>query len=432
MILWEQLTYFFSFRDANITNVLIGTLLLGTAAGMVGTLVVLSKKTLIIDAISHSMLPGICIGFLLSGVKNPLYLMLGGMASATLAVFLIGEISKRSKIKIDAAIAITLSILFSFGVIMLNVVQNTGNPNQSGLNDFLFGKAASMLQEDLLLFGGLCLITFITLPLFFRHFKISLFDPIFAQSIGVKRFIIQSIISFLIIITAAAGVQTVGIILISAMIIAPASASLLWTNNFKRTMIYSGVTGAVCSIVGVFISYLSPKMPTGPWVVVTLASVSILSVLFSPNGLLVKQLQIRKNRKSILRENVLKTVYKLKEKIIKNNQGVSTELVSNYRPTAIRKVKKALKHLQRKGLIVKGGDFWTLTEHGTQEAERIVRVHRLWELYLQKFMHLPSDYVHNSAESIEHIVTPEIERSLEKIMGKPELDPHQQKIPYQK
>ncbi|MFT6716170.1 MAG: manganese/zinc/iron transport system permease protein [Saprospiraceae bacterium] len=432
MTFWEQLIYFFSFTDANITNVLIGTLLLGTAAGMVGTLVVLSKKTLIIDAISHSMLPGICIGFLLSGVKNPLYLMGGGMASATLAVYLIGEISKRSKIKMDAAIAITLSILFSFGVIMLNVVQNTGNPNQSGLNDFLFGKAASMLREDLYLFGGLSLIAFICLPLFFRHFKISLFDPIFAQSIGIKRFMIQSVISFLIIITAAAGVQTVGIILISAMIIAPASASLLWTNDFKKTLIYAGIIGATCSIIGVFISYLSPKMPTGPWIVVTLASVSILSVLFSPNGLLVKQLQIRKNRKNILRENVLKTVYKLKEKIKRSSQGVSTEQVSNYRPTAIRKVRRALKYLKRKGLIIKGGDFWSLTEKGMKEAERIVRIHRLWELYLQKYMHLPSNYVHDSAESIEHIVTPEIERSLEQIMGKPELDPHQQKIPYRK
>jgi manganese/zinc/iron transport system permease protein len=428
----EQIVYFFSFSDANITNVLVGTILLGTAAGMVGTLVVLSKKALVIDAVSHSMLPGICIGFLLSGVKNPLYLMLGGMSSATLAVYLIDAISKRSKIKIDAAIAITLSILFSFGVIMLNVVQNTGNPNQSGLNDFLFGKAASMLRQDLYTFGSLCIITFICLPLFFRHFKISLFDPVFAESIGIKRFVIQSIISFLIIITAAAGVQTVGMILISAMIIAPASASLFWTNNFKRTMIYAGITGAICSCIGVFISYLSPHMPTGPWIVVVLATVSILSVLFSPNGLLFKQLQIRKNRNSILRENVLKTVYKLKEKITEANQGVSTEQVSNYRPTAINKVKRALKHLQQKGLIIKGGEYWSLTELGVKDAERIIRIHRLWELYLQKYMHLPSNYVHNSAESIEHVVTPEIEESLEKIMGKPELDPHQQKIPYRK
>jgi len=432
MNFWEQLIYFFSFTDANVSNVLIGTLLLGIASGMVGTLVVLSKKTLIIDAISHSMLPGICIGFMLSGVKNPVYLMLGGMSSATVAVYLIAEISQRSKIKVDAAIAITLSILFSFGVIMLNVVQNSGNPNQSGLNDFLFGKAASMLRKDLYMFGGLCLIIFICLPVFFRHFKISLFDPIFAQSIGIKKYFIQSIISFLIIVTAAAGVQTVGIILISAMIIAPASAALFWTNNFRLTMIYAGIVGAGCSIVGVFISFLLPEMPTGPWIVVMLASVSILSVLFSPSGLLVKQIQIRKNKKSILRENVLKTVYKLKEKIKGKKKGISTEEVSNYRPTAIRKVRSALKHLKRKGLVIKGGDYWTLTENGVQEAERIVRVHRLWELYLQKYMHLPSNYVHNSAESIEHIVTPEIEQALAEVMGKPELDPHNQKIPYGK
>lgn len=430
MTFLEQLIYFFSFQDANINNVLIGTVLLGLAAGTVGTLVVLSKKTLIIDAISHSMLPGICIGFLLSGVKNPFYLMVGAMGSATLAVYLINTFVNYSKIKIDAAIATTLSILFSFGVIMLNVIQNTDNPNQSGLNDFLFGKAASMLQKDLYVFGGLCLVAFICLPLFYRYFKISLFDPIFAQSIGIKKFLVQGLISFLIIITAAAGVQTVGIILISAMIIAPASAALFWTNSFKKTIVYAGLVGMFCSVLGVFISYLSPEMPTGPWIVVVLALVSILSVLFSPNGLLVKQLQMRNNRKSILRENVLKTVYKLKENTSRKTKGISSEQVANFRPTAIRKVKLALKYLKRKGLIVKGGDYWTLTEQGVQEAERIVRVHRLWELYLQKYMHLPSDYVHNSAESIEHIVTPEIEIALQQVMGKPELDPHQQKIPY--
>ena len=432
MNFWEQFTYFFSFSDANITNVLLGTLSLGTASGMVGTLVVLSKKTLIIDAISHSMLPGICIGFMLSGVKNPIYLMLGGMTSASISVYLIDFITRKSKIKMDAAIAVALSLLFSFGVIMLNVVQNSGNPNQSGLNDFLFGKAASMLRVDLYIFSGLCLIVFLCLPVFFRHFKISLFDPIFAQTIGIKRFLIQSLISFLIIITAAAGVQTVGIILISAMIIAPASASLFWTNNFTKTIIYAGITGAFCSITGVYISYLSPEMPTGPWIVVVLASVSIMSVLFSPRGLLVKQIQLRNNRKNILRENVLKTIYKLKEQVVAFNKGISTEQVANYRPTAMTKVKFALRHLKRKGLVVKGGDHWSLSEKGVNEAERIVRVHRLWELYLQKYMHLPSDYVHNSAESIEHIITPEMERSLQKIMGKPALDPHKQKIPYRK
>ncbi len=284
----QELTYFFSLTDANIRSVLLGTVMLGISSGIVGSLVVLSKKTLVIDAISHSMLPGICIGFLLSGVKNPLYLLLGGMASGTLSVFLIGQITRYSKIKIDAAIAITLSVLFALGVVLLNVIQNTGNPNQSGLNDFLFGKAASMVQNDVLIFSALTGITFVLVPLFYQFFKISLFDAIFSQSIGISKFWIQSLISFLTIITAAAGIQTVGIILLSAMIIIPATTALFWTKKFSSLLIIAGIIGALCAVIGVFISYLSPKMPTGPWIVVCLASCAILSFFLSPKGLLRK------------------------------------------------------------------------------------------------------------------------------------------------
>lgn len=430
MDFWTQLIYFFSFNDSNINNVLIGTVLLGTSAGMVGTLVVLSKRTLVIDAISHSMLPGICLGFLWSGVKNPIYLITGGILSAGLSVYLIDKIKNHSKIKIDAAIAIALSTLFAFGVILLNVIQNTNNPNQSGLNDFLFGKAASMLKRDLYFFASLSVICFISLPVFIKHFKVSLFDPIFSRSIGVNTQLVQGLISFLTILIAAAGVQTVGIILMSAMIIAPSSAALFWTNSFERVIFYAAITGACCGIIGVFISYLAPAMPTGPWIVITLATVSIFSALFSPAGLIVKQLQIARNRKNILRENVLKTIYKVKERKDRQRKGVSIAQIANYRPTTIWKVQQALRHLKNKKLIVKAGGYYELTEKGVKESERIIRVHRLWELYLQKYMQLPSNYVHDSAESIEHILTPELEKNLEQIMGKPTFDPHQQKIPY--
>lgn len=421
---WEEFFYFFSFTDANITKVLLGTVLLGLSAGIVGSLVVLSKKTLIVDAISHSMLPGICIGFLLSGVKNPLYLLLGGMSTAVLSVALIGAIKKRSKIKMDGAIAISLSFLFSVGVIALNLVQNSGNPNQSGLADFLFGKAASMLWDDLIYFVVLSCISFITIPLFFRQFKITLFDSVFAESIGINRFWIQTLISFLTIVTAAAGVQTVGIILMSAMIIAPAASSLFWTKNFGKSIVYSGLIGIFCATAGVFISYLAPQMPTGPWVVICLASVAFISVLFSPKGLLIKQLQQFNNQQRIGQENLLKTIYKLQEKSTSHSVELKALNLFNR--------KQFMLALRRKRLILRIGGNLTLTEKGIVEAERIIRIHRLWELYLQKYMDLPSNMVHDSAESIEHIITPELERSLEKLMGKPALDPHQQKIPYRK
>lgn len=431
MNFWDDFIYFFSFQDGNITNVLLGTLMLGFTCGIVGVLVVLNKKALIVDAVSHSILPGICIGFMLSGVKNPIYLIAGGMAAGALAVFLVDWLSKSSRIKKDAAIAITLSILFSVGVILLNLIQHSGNSNQSGLSDFLFGKAATIVRSDLYVFGAMSAIVLAIIPIFYQHFKIALFDGGFAKTIGLSEKLIQTLISGLIIISTAIGIQTVGIILMSALIITPASSAFFWTNNFKKSIILSGTFAAVSSVLGVFISYLSPDMPTGPWIIVVLSTIAILSAFFSKKGLITKKIKAIKNGRKMISDNVLKVLYKLGEKQNQIDKGRSVREIQNFRSIASTELSQGLRILKSNGFVIEAGAIWTLTEKGITEAKRIIRIHRLWELYMQKFMQIQSDHVHESAESIEHIMTPELEAELLKTMGKPTNDPHQQKIPYE-
>lgn len=431
MSFWNDILYFFSFQDANITNVLLGTLILGFTCGIVGVLVVLSKKALIVDAVSHSILPGICIGFMLSGVKNPIYLISGGMAAGAVAVFLVDWFSRVSRIKKDAAIAITLSILFSAGVILLNIIQHSGNSNQSGLSDFLFGKAATIVESDLYVFAVMCAIVLAIIPVFYQHFKIALFDSGFAKTIGLNEKVIQGLISGLIIISTAIGIQTVGIILMSALIITPASSAFFWTNNFKKSIILSGSFAATSSILGVLVSYLSPDMPTGPWIIVILSIIAILSAFFSKKGLITKKLRAFRNERKMISDNVLKALYKLGERENQIEKGRTIKEILNNRAFANRDLTKGLKILKGNGLIIEAGGIWTLTEKGVTEAKRIIRSHRLWELYMEKFMQIQSDHVHESAETIEHIMTPELEAELLKVMGKPENDPHQQNIPYE-
>lgn len=421
--------YFFSFQDANITNVVIGTLLLGFTCGIVGVLVVLSKKALIVDAVSHSVLPGICVGFMMAGVKNPLYLILGGMSAGAISVFLVDWFSKKSRIKKDAAIAITLSVMFSFGVILLSIIQHSGNANQSGLSDFLFGNAATILASDLTIFGVMCITVLLVIPIFFNHFKIALFDAGFAKTIGLNEKLIQSLISGLIVISTAIGIQTVGIILMSALIITPASSAFFWTNNFKKSIVISGVFAAISSVLGVFVSYLSPDMPTGPWIIVILSSIAIFSALFSKKGLLTKNLRGRRNKQKILSDNILKFLYK--QATLKGSKSLSAQQISELKNIPLQQVKKGLTKLRASAFIVKGGEKWSLTEKGFSDAKRIIRIHRLWEVYMQQYMHIQTDHLHESAESIEHIITPKIEAELQRIMGKPLNDPHQQNIPYE-
>ncbi len=431
MNFWNDFIYFFSFTDANINSVLLGTILLGFTCGIVGVLVVLNKKALIVDAISHSILPGICIGFMLSGVKNPIYLILGGMIAGGISVFLIDWITTVSRIKKDASIAVVLSFMFSIGVILLSVIQDSGNSNQSGLSDFLFGKAATIVKNDLYVFSFMSFLVITIIPVFYRHFKIALFDPNFAHTIGLKKEHIQILISTLIIISTAIGIQTVGIVLMSALIITPASSAFFWTNSFRNSIFISGIFAVISSIVGVFISYLSPLMPTGPWIIVALSAIAFFSAFFSPKGMITKRIKVIKNKKKMISDNVLKYLYRIGENDNTTTRGRTFNEIKNFRTIYSKELKTGLKILNKNNLVIKAGDLWMLSEKGTTEAKRIIRIHRLWELYMQKFMLIQSDHVHESAETIEHIMTPELEKELLKRLGKPTLDPHQKNIPYE-
>ena len=196
-------------------------------------------------------------------------------------------------------------------------------------------------------------------------------------------------------------------------------------------MILSGVFAAISSVLGVFISYLSPNMPTGPWIIVMLSTIAILSSFFSKKGIVIKKIKSLKNSRKMVSDNVLKTVYKLGEKENQINRGQSIKQIKNFRPIAPTELKKGLRILKNKGLILETDLTWTLSKKGIIEAKRIIRIHRLWELYMEKFMQIQADHVHESAESIEHIMTPELEEELLQIMGKPKNDPHQQTIPYE-
>ncbi len=416
MNFWNDLIYFFSFQDANINNVLLGTIILGFTCGIVGVLVVLSKKALIVDAVSHSVLPGICIGFMFTGVKNPIYLIAGGMFAGGVAVYLVDWISRTSRIKKDASIAITLSVLFSIGVILLNIIQHSGNSNQSGLTDFLFGKAATIIQSDLNVFGVISAIVLLTLTLFHQHFKISLFDIGFAKTIGLSEKLIQGLISGLIIICTAVGIQTVGIILMSALIITPASSALFWTNSFKKGILLSGIFASLSSVFGVFISFLSSDMPTGPWIIVILSSIALFSAFFSKKGIITKKIKAYKNKRKMISDNLIKAIYEKGEKENNIEKGRTFNEILNTHSVSVSDLYKGIKILKNKKQITNSGELWKLTNKGIDTAKRIIRAHNLWELYMENFMQIQPDHVHDSAESIEHILTPELEKELLKQM----------------
>uniref|UniRef100_UPI0025F50D23 metal ABC transporter permease n=1 Tax=Algoriphagus sp. TaxID=1872435 RepID=UPI0025F50D23 len=202
----EDFLYFFTFQDSSIAFVVIGITLLGLGSAYVGTYSFLDKKALLGDAISHAVLPGICLGFILAGEKNPIYIVSGAFLSGALATFLTSWIRSNTKLTEDAIIASILSIFFGFGVVLLTVIQKSGNPEMAGLNQFIFGNAIAILEEDLYIYGGLAVLIIITLTLFQKEFSMLVFNPDFGKAVGYPMVLIRLIFNVLMILAVVIGI----------------------------------------------------------------------------------------------------------------------------------------------------------------------------------------------------------------------------------
>ncbi|MGI2257572.1 metal ABC transporter permease [Candidatus Cardinium hertigii] len=280
---------FLSCSDPNVRNVLLGTILLSTSSAMIGVLALLKRKTLISDAIAHAVLPGSCLAFLLTGNKNSIWLIISAFITGWLASIAIDQITTHSKIKLDAAIAIVASIAFGLGSFLLSMLQHSGQASQGGLKSFLLGSAATLLQEDVVALLWLSCIIIIVLILFFKEFMLIAFDRLFAQSIGLPIKKINFLFTSLMVLAIVVGIRAVGIVLMSAMLITPATTARFWTGKISYIMLFAMLIAVFSSLAGTFISYTIPFMPTGPWIVLIMSVIAYCSFLIAWYGRLLKK-----------------------------------------------------------------------------------------------------------------------------------------------
>jgi len=277
--------------SGNLLWVMLGTMLLGTAAGITGTFSFLQKQSLVGDAAAHAALPGIAIAFLLTGQKDLPILIVGAAITSALSVYCIQWIVAFSKIKADAAIGLVLTVFFGIGVVFLTVVNHSPLGNQSGLNDFIFGKAATMTKVDLAwLFISATIIIIVSL-LFYKEWKLLIFDPVYARGIGLPVEALKAILTVLIVLTIVTGIQSVGVILMSALLIIPAVSARLWTIKLSSMLILSAAIGGISGMLGTFISSMRTGLSTGPIIVLVASSIFFISYLISPAGRLNKYLR---------------------------------------------------------------------------------------------------------------------------------------------
>lgn len=283
--------------DYTFQTVALGSALLGVISGVLGCFAVLQKKSLLGDGVSHSALPGVVLAFMLLGSKNTEVLLFGALVSGLLASFLIIGIVRYSRIKFDSALALVMSVFFGLGMVLLTYVQKLPNANQAGLKRFIFGQASTLLQRDvvLMLICGIVLIALVVL--FWKEFKLFTFDSEFAHSLGFSPKTLNALMSFMIVMAIIIGLQTVGVILMSAMLIAPAVAARQWTDRLWAMAVLSAIFGAISGVAGTAASTVVSKLPTGPAIVVIISLIVMVSVLAAPGrGILHKLYRQRKNK----------------------------------------------------------------------------------------------------------------------------------------
>ncbi|MBU7593963.1 metal ABC transporter permease [Metabacillus halosaccharovorans] len=378
-------------QNPNTQWVLLGTMLLGMTSGVVGSFTLLRKQSLIGDAMAHSALPGVCISYLLYGSKSLIWFLIGAVVAGLISSFIIQVIINHSRIKEDSALGIIISVFFGFGIVLLTYIQHNGAGNQSGLDDFIFGQAASMVEGDVQLILIIALILLAITAIFYKEFKLLTFDPQFAKGIGIPATFFNGLLLLLIVCSVVIGLQTVGVVLMAAMLITPAISARYWTEKLSSMIIISGFIGGVSGVMGTLLSTVMEGMATGPLIIVAATIMFIISLVFSPKrGLLARAIKQLSLRKRTAVEQIFLSFYDVAEG---GNLGDITEdEILIKRKVSSSLFQYAISVLEKKEYIsrAKTGK-WMLTDKGIEAGFELVLQQRLYEMYLMhemEFAHL--------------------------------------------
>ncbi|MEX1019319.1 MAG: metal ABC transporter permease [Litorilinea sp.] len=357
--------------DYTLRTVAMGAAVLGIVAGALGAFAMLRRQSLLGDAMSHAALPGVVLIFILTGVKSPIVLMLGAAIACGAGVLLIIAITRHTRIKEDASMGIILSVFFGFGLMWLTWLQRSGTAGQAGLNSFLFGQAATLLVADVIVmaaFGGVALLVMV---IFWKEFKLLSFDRDFGAGLGYPMQGLDILITMLLVVAIVIGLQAVGVVLMSAMVVAPAVAARQWTNRLEHMVALSSVFGALAGVSGALISSLARGLSTGPLIVLCISAIVVFSLAFAPNrGLVWNAIQRRRRRHQFRDDRVLVSLYHMAQQhdTLSHPHSARAVQTMHMRPAEVH---SSLQTLARRNLVEPvNGNQWALTPAGIAEAEK--------------------------------------------------------------
>jgi manganese/zinc/iron transport system permease protein len=403
------------------------------SSALIGVPILLKRRSLLSETLSHAAYPGVVFGVLCLAAIFPDWekglsfaVLIGAFLFALLGLLTVRALENRWKVPSDAALSFVLAVFFGAGILEASVLQARFPQWQKQVQILLFGQAATMSDLHIVIYGGMALCVIAFLYALFRPLQAWLFDRDFAATVHLPIRLLERLFAILFLFSLIISIRSVGVVLLSGMVIAPAVAARQFSDRLQITFLLAAVFGALSGFLGNVLSVLGSEvghsLPTGPMIVLVGSSLALLSLLLAPKrGLLFRKARIFAFRFKTLRENILKGLWR---------RGKSSWLMLQKRhPVFSGALRSALWKLKKNGLVIEAHGLFELTATGQVQAAGIVRLHRLWELYLTQSLGVELNKVHHTAEEMEHILTPEIEKELTRILKNPKRDPHHQPIP---
>lgn len=435
------------FYDPVLRAPTIGSMLMCLGSSLVGVLAFLRKASLVGESLSHAAYPGVILGAIASGLLAPIdsgdlffsaSILAGAFLTAVLGVWSIFFLQRKLKIRPDSALCFVLASFFGFGILLASRVQMTHATLYVQSLSYLYGQAASMTDRHIWLYAALSLVIIVALIFLYKELLVIAFDADYARSLGIAVRTIDALLFLLIALAVVTGIRSVGVVMMSAMLIAPAVTARQFTHSLYKMLILAGFFGLLSAYLGNVLSIEGTRMllaanpgqrialPTGPMIVLAASFFAVFALLFSKErGLVFRYFRKLKFRGVCLKENILKALWRFGP----DGQIVHMWQIASLHAASPLFIRMILFRLRMGGWIEKKSEGWNLTSDGKKKAAHIVRLHRLWELYLADYLGIGAAKVHKSAEQMEHILTPEIEKELSVLLHDPKFDPHYQPIP---
>lgn len=430
--LWESLTFQAGF---NTNTVLRGSLLLGVASGVVGSFLLLRKRSLVADALSHAALPGVALGFLLAvalgqNARSLLILLPAAAVTGLLGVFTIQGLSRLPRVREDASIGIVLSVFFAFGIVLLDLARRSAQGQQAGLKQFIFGQAAVMTASEANVMAVMTIGVIALTLLLFKEMRLLCFDLGFANSLGFSSTLLDALLLSMVTAVTVVGLSAVGAVLMVALLIIPPVAARFWTDRLWLLTCIAATIGGIGCLLGAAASATWQRLPTGPAVVVVCGSMFLVSLTLAPNrGVLMAMLRRVRLARLIERQHLLRAALELTEIRREPESMITIDDLASRRRWSRFRTKRALRRAARHGEVTRQDNGYALTSNGRDAALRIVRSHRLWETYLTTVADVSPSHVDRSADDIEHVLGEELVRQLERALADRHIVPDDGSLP---